>query len=57
MMGRRSGQMQMVVLDIESLIPDSHLLRRIARQVDFGFINEVARHHITRGWAATQLTL
>lgn len=29
MMGRRSGQMAMVFVDMEALIPDNHLLRKI----------------------------
>jgi hypothetical protein len=29
MMGKQSGQIQMVILDIDSVIPEDHLLRRI----------------------------
>lgn len=29
MMGKQSGQLQMVILDIDSMIPEDHLLRRI----------------------------
>ncbi len=29
MMGRQSGQMSMVILDIAELIPNDHLLRKI----------------------------
>ena len=29
MMGRQSGQTNMLVLDIEELIPENHLLRQI----------------------------
>ena len=28
MMGKQSGQIQMVILDIDSMIPEDHLLRR-----------------------------
>ena len=29
MMGKQSGQIQMVILNIDSMIPEGHLLRRI----------------------------
>jgi hypothetical protein len=29
MMGRQSGQISMLILDIEELIPENHLLRKI----------------------------
>lgn len=29
MMGKQSGQLQMVIFDIDSMIPEDHLLRRI----------------------------
>lgn len=29
MMGMQSGQIQMVILDIDSMIPEAHLLRQI----------------------------
>ena len=41
MMGRRSGQMAMVFVDIESLIPDNHLLRKINRIISFDFIYDL----------------
>lgn len=33
MMGRQNGQIQMVILDIDSMIPDNHLLRQIKKEV------------------------
>ena len=33
MMGRQSGQMSMVILDIAELIPTDHLLRKIDQMV------------------------
>ena len=36
MMGRQSRQMAMVFLDMESLIPENHLLRKIDRMVSGG---------------------
>ncbi len=33
MMGKQSGQIQMVILDIDSMIPDNHLLRQIKKEV------------------------
>ena len=41
MMGRRSGQMEMVFVDIESLIPDNHLLRKLNRIISFDFIYDL----------------
>jgi len=42
MMGKKSGQMQMIMMDICSLIPENHLLKRIAHYIDFDFIYEKA---------------
>lgn len=41
MMGRQSGQLSMVVMDLSELIPDDHLLRRISRVISFDFIYEI----------------
>jgi transposase len=41
MMGRRSGQMAMVFVDMETMIPENHLLRKIDRIVSFDFIYEI----------------
>lgn len=37
MMGMQSGQIQMVILDIDAMIPDNHLLRQIKNCVNFDF--------------------
>ena len=42
MMGKQSEQIQMVILDIDSMIPEAHLLRRIKNCVNFDFIYEKA---------------
>ena len=42
MMGRQSGQISMLVLDMEELIPENHLLRRINQLVSFNFIYDLA---------------
>lgn len=42
MMGMQSGQIQMVILDIDSMIPENHLLRQIKDRVNFDFIYEKA---------------
>ena len=42
MMGKQSGQIQMVILDMDSMIPEDHLLRRIKNCVNFDFIYEKA---------------
>ena len=33
MMGKQSGQIQMVILDIDSMIPEDHLLRQIKKEM------------------------
>jgi len=33
MMGKQSGQIQMVILDIDSMIPEGHLLRQIKKDL------------------------
>ena len=35
MMGKQIGQIQMVILDIDSMIPEDHLLRRIKRRISY----------------------
>ena len=41
MMGHQSRQMAMLFVDIESLIPETHLLRKIERMVSFDFIYDL----------------
>ena len=41
MMGRQRRQMAMIFVDIESLIPETHLLRKIDRMVSFNFIYDL----------------
>ena len=41
MMGRQSRQTAMLFVDIESLIPETHLLRKIERMVSFNFIYDL----------------
>ena len=40
MMGRIDNQMQLLILDLDSMIPENHLLRQIKNSVNFDFINE-----------------
>ena len=50
MMGRQSRQMAMIFVDMESLIPENHLLRKINRMVSFDFIYELlAPYYPTTG--------
>ena len=49
MMGRQSRQMAMIFVDIESLIPETHLLRKIERMVSFNFIMIFCRYHPATG--------
>ena len=48
MMGKQSGQIQMVILDIDSMIPEDHLLRQIKNCVNFDFIHEKAAPYYSR---------
>lgn len=41
MMGRQDGQMAMVFVDMESLIPETHLLRKIDKIISFEFIYDL----------------
>lgn len=41
MMGRQSRQTAMIFVDIEPLIPETHLLRKIERMVSFDFIYDL----------------
>lgn len=45
MMGRQSGPVRMVILDMEELIPENHLLRKIDQMVSFDFIYDSAAPH------------
>ena len=38
MMGRQSRQMAMVFVNIESMIPENHLLQKIDQKISFDFI-------------------
>lgn len=40
MMGKQSRQIQMLILDIDSMLPEDHLLRRIKNCMNFDFIYE-----------------
>lgn len=40
MMGRKSGQIGMLVIDMAELIPTRHLLRKINEMISFDFIYE-----------------
>lgn len=41
MMGRQSGQLSMMILDLSDLIPNNHLLRKISEIISFDFIYEI----------------
>lgn len=32
MMGRKDGQLRMIMMDIEELVPENHLLRKIEKK-------------------------
>jgi transposase len=48
MMGRKSKQLYMVMLDMEDLIPHNHLLRKIKAEINFDFIYEEAENYYSK---------
>ena len=42
MMGKQTTQIQMVILDLDSMIPKNYLLIQIKNLVNFDFIYEIA---------------
>ena len=50
MMGRQSGQMSIIIIDLSELIPENHLLRKINQMISFDFIYDlVASYYPTNG--------
>lgn len=45
MMGRQRGQISMLILDIEELIPENHLLRKINQMISFDFIYDLVESY------------
>lgn len=45
MMGKQTTQIQMAILDLDSMIPENHLLRQIKNRVNFDFIYEITAPH------------
>ena len=43
MMGKKSGQMQICMIDIGKLVPENHLLKKINKYIGFEFTYELAR--------------
>lgn len=41
-MGKREAQMQIIAIDIGTLVPENHLLKRIIQNIDFNFIYDIA---------------
>ena len=48
MMGKKDGQMQMIIMDIEEFIPKNHLLKKINKHIDFNFIYEKAAPYYSK---------
>ena len=50
MMGRQSGQMSIIIIDLSELIPENHLLRKINQMISFDFIYDpVAPYYPANG--------
>ena len=43
MMGKKDGQLCFTFVDLDELIPENHLLKRINRAIDFDFIYDLTR--------------
>jgi len=48
MMGRKNKQLCMIVLDMEDMIPETHLLRKIKAKIDFDFIYKEAESYYSQ---------
>ena len=42
MMRKQDNQIQMIILDMNSIVPENHLLRKIKNCINFDFIYEKA---------------
>jgi hypothetical protein len=42
-MGKNDGQMQIMIVDMDALIPENHLPKKIDKHMDFSFIYEKAK--------------
>ena len=50
MMGKQDGQMRIVMVNMDDIIPENHLLRKINQQVNFDFIyDEAACYYSDKG--------
>ena len=50
MMGRKQDQQCIAIIDMESIVPDAHLLKKIRRMVDFAFVYDaVAPYYGSKG--------
>lgn len=50
-MGKQDKQIQMIILDIDSMIPENHLLRKIKNCINFDFIYEKASpYYLCKEW-------
>lgn len=48
MMGKKDRQMQIMIVDIDSLVPDNHLLKKISKHINFDFIYEKAAPYYSK---------
>ena len=50
MVRNKNTQMQMIVMNVESFIPENHLLRKINNCIDFDFIYDLAAPYYSAFW-------
>ena len=48
MMGKNDGQMQIMIVDMDALVPENHLLKKIDKHIDFSFIYEKAEPYYSK---------
>jgi len=47
-MGKKDGQMQIMIVDMDALIPKNHLLKKINNYVEFDFVHEKAATYYSK---------
>ena len=48
MMGKKDSQMQIMIVDIETIVPENHVLKKINSRIDFKFIYELAAPYYSK---------
>jgi len=46
MMGKKDSQLRLAIVDLQQLIPENHLLKKIDNAIDFNFICTLAQPYL-----------